>query len=83
VKTIKEVYCTQCGKRQVTDVADLLKARLFWRVCEFCRRYGLTIVTRQKATFREYLEAFYNTMGFRVAHTEALLKDLLKDREPL
>ncbi len=83
MKTIKEVFCTKCGKKQVTDVADLLKNELFWRVCEFCRRYGLTIITRQKATFREYLEAFYNTLGFRVVQSEAALKDLFKERPPL
>ncbi len=83
MKIIREVYCTKCGKKQMTDVADLLKNELFWRVCEFCRHYGLTIITRQKATLREYLEAFYNTLGFRVVQTEAVLKDLLKERKPL
>jgi predicted RNA methylase len=83
MKTIKEVYCTKCGKKQVRDVADLLKNDLFWRVCEFCGNYGLTIVTRHKATFREYMEAFYNTLGFQVVQTEAFLKDLLKDCKPL
>jgi len=80
MKTIREVICTKCGKKQVTDVADLLTNELFWRVCEFCRRYGLTIITRQKASFREYLEAFYNTMGFRLVQSEVALKDFFKDR---
>jgi len=83
MKTIREVYCTKCRKKQVTDVADLLRNDLFWRVCEFCGNYGLTMVTRRKATLREYMEAFYNTLGFRVVQGEAFLKDLLKDREPL
>jgi hypothetical protein len=32
---------------------------------------------------KEWMEAFYNTMGFRVVQVEALLKDLLKDRSHL
>lgn len=83
MKIIKEIYCTKCRKKQVTDVADLIEKDLFWSVCEFCHRYGLTIVTRHKATFQEYLEAFFYTLGFRVVQTEAFLKDLLKDRKPL
>jgi hypothetical protein len=83
MKIIKEIYCTKCRKKQVTDVADLIEKNLFWSVCEFCHRYGLTIVTRHKATFPEYLEAFFYTLGFRVVQTEAFLKDLLKDRKPL
>ena len=77
---MREVLCTKCGKRQVHDVADLLRSDLFWRVCEFCHNYGLKSVTRRKATFREYLEAFYNTLGVRVVQTEAFIKDLLKDK---
>jgi len=80
MKTIREVFCTKCGKKQVTDVADLLKNEIFWRVCEFCRRYGLTVITRQKASFREYLEAFYGAFGFRVVQTEAVLNEIFKDR---
>ena len=83
MKIIREIYCTKCRKKQVTDAADLIEKDLFWSVCEFCGRYGLTIVTRHKATFREYLEAFFYTLGFRVVQTEAFLKDLLKDRKPL
>jgi len=83
MKIIREIFCTKCGKRQVTDVKDLLKGDLFWRVCEFCKSYGLKIVTRRKATFREYIEAFYNTLGFRVHQTEAFIKDLLKDKTSL
>ncbi len=83
MKVIKEIICTQCGKKQVTDARHLLKSDLFWRVCEFCKRYGLTIVARRKATFREYMEALYNTLGFRVYVTEAFIKDLLKDKPSL
>jgi len=83
MKIIREVFCTKCGKRQVTDVKDLLKSDLFWRVCEFCNSYGLEIVTRKKATFREYVEAFYYTLGFRVHQTEAFIKDLLKNKNSL
>jgi len=80
MKTIREVFCAHCGKKQVTDVEDLLKNDLFWRVCEFCKSYGLKVLIRKKATFREYMEALYNTLGFRVALTEAFIKDLLKDK---
>lgn len=83
MKIIREIYCAKCRKKQVTDAADLIEKDLFWSVCEFCGRYGLTIVTRHKATFPEYLEAFFYTLGFRVVQTEAFLKDLLKDRKPL
>ena len=80
MKIIREVICTRCGKKQVSEVKELLESNLFWRVCEFCKSYGLKVMVRKKATFREYMEAFYNTLGFRVALTEALLKHLLKDR---
>lgn len=80
MKIIREVICSRCGKKQVTDVKELLESDLFWRVCEFCRSYGLKVLVRKRATFREYMEAFYNTLGFRVALTEALIKDLRKDR---
>lgn len=80
MRTIREVICTRCGKKQVTEVKELLESDLFWRVCEFCQSYGLKVRVRKKATFREYMEAFYNTVGLRVALTEALIKDLLKDR---
>ena len=83
MKIIREIFCTKCGKRQVTDVKDLLKGDLFWRVCEFCKSYGLKMVTRRKVTFREYVEALYNTLGFRVHQTEAFIKDLLKDKTSL
>ncbi len=78
MKIIREIYCTKCGKKQVTDVENLIGKDLFWNVCEFCRQYGLTVVSRHKASFREYLEAFFYATGFRVAQTEAFLKDLLK-----
>jgi hypothetical protein len=32
---------------------------------------------------REWMEAFYNTMGFRVEQIEAFLKELLKGRSRL
>jgi hypothetical protein len=83
MKIIREVICTKCGKKQVTEVKDLLKDDLFWRVCEFCRSYGLKMIIRRKATFREYVEAFYNTLGVRVQQTEAFIKDLLKDKTSL
>jgi len=80
MRIIREVFCTKCGKKQVSDVKDLLNSDLFWRVCEFCRGYGLEIRVRRKASFREYLEAFYHTTGFRVQQVEAFLKDLLKNK---
>ena len=83
MKVIREVFCTKCGKKQVTEVKDLLKDDLFWRVCEFCRSYGLKMIIRRKATFREYVEGFYNTLGVRVQQTEAFIKDLLKDKTSL
>ncbi len=83
MKTIREIYCTKCGKKQTKNIAELLKADLFWSLCEFCERYGLTVVTRRKATLREYVEALFFTYGFGVAQTEASLKNLLKDRNPL
>ena len=83
MKIIREVICSKCGKKQVTEVKELLKDDLFWRVCEFCRSYGLKMIIRRKATFREYVEAFYNTLGVRVQQTEAFIKDLLKDKTSL
>ena len=83
MKVIREVICSKCRKKQVNDIEDLLHSDLFWRVCEFCNQYGLKIAIRQKLTMKEWMEAFYNTMGFRVVQVEALLKDLLKDRPHL
>ena len=83
MKTIREVFCTKCGRKQVTDVKDLLTNDLFWRVCEFCNSYGLKVIVRRKASFREYVEALYNTLGVRVHQTEAFIKDLLKDKTSL
>jgi len=80
MKVIREVICSKCGKKQVRDKEELLESDLFWRVCEFCNRYGLTIITRHKVTIRDWMEIFYNTLGFRVVQVEAFLKDLLKDR---
>ncbi len=83
MKIIRDLVCTKCGKIQVRGREDLLKGDvdLFWRVCEFCNQYGLEIVTRHKLTVRDWMEIFYNTLGFRVAQTEAFLKDLLKNRD--
>jgi hypothetical protein len=81
MKIIREVICTRCGKKQVSEVKELLESDLFWRVCEFCKSYGLKVRVRKKATFREYMEAFYNTVGFRVALTEAFIKDLMKNKD--
>jgi len=83
MRIIREVVCTRCGKKQVTEVKELLESDLFWRVCEFCNSYGLKTIVRRKATFREYLEALYNTLGVRVHQTEAFIKDLLKDKTSL
>jgi hypothetical protein len=83
MKIVREVICTRCGKKQVTEVKELLEGDLFWRVCEFCKSYGLKVMVRKKPTFREYMEAFYNTLGFRVALMEAFIKDLLKDKDSL
>ncbi len=80
MKIIREVVCTKCRRKQVRGKEELLKSDLFWRVCEFCNQYGLEIVTRHKLTFRDWMEIFYNTLGLRVAQTEAFLKDLLKNR---
>ena len=82
MKIIREVFCTKCGKKQVTEVTELLNSDLFWRVCEFCKGYGLEVRARRKATFREYMEIFYHTLGFRVHQTEVFIKDLLKDKTP-
>jgi len=70
-------------KKQTKDIEELLKSDLFWRVCEFCNQYGLQVSIRHKLTLKEWMEAFYNTMGFKVAQVEAFLKDLLKDRPRL
>ena len=83
MKTIREIYCTKCGKKQTKNIEELLQADLFWTPCKLCGRYGLTVVTRRKATLREYIEALFFTYGFGVVQTEASLKDLLKDRNPL
>ncbi len=71
---MRRVVCTKCGKKQVTDVPELLAANLFWRTCEFCGRYGLEVMITQKLSLREWMEAFYCTMGLRVMEVEAFLK---------
>lgn len=80
MKVVREVICSKCGKKQVGDREELLKSDLFWRVCEFCNQYGLTLVTKHKLTLRDWMETFYNTLGFRVAQVETFLKDISKDR---
>ncbi len=80
MKVIKEVICSKCMKIQKNDIEDLLRNDLFWRVCEFCHQYGLEVRVRHKLTLKEWMEVFYNTLGFRVVQIEAFIKDLLKDR---
>ncbi len=74
MKVIQEVFCSKCGKKQITAVGDLLRDNLFWRTCEFCQRFGLKVITKRKWTLREWMEALYNTMGLRVLEIEAFLK---------
>ncbi len=80
MKVIREVICSKCLKKQKKDIDDLLQNDLFWRVCEFCHQYGLKVTVRHKLTLKEWMEVFYNTLGFRVVQVEAFLKDLLKNR---
>lgn len=66
MKIIQEVFCSKCGKRQITDRQELLRANLFWRPCEFCNRYGLYRITRHRLTsIREWLMALYQAMDSR------------------
>ncbi len=83
MKIIREVICSKCGKKQTKDIRELHQADLFWRVCEVCHRYGLVVVTKHKLTIPEWMQALYNTLGFRVVQIEAFLKDILKDRPRL
>ena len=83
MKVIREVICSNCRKKQIKDVEELLRGDLFWRTCEFCDRYGLVLVTRRKLTIQEWIEALFYTIGFRVTETEASLKRLLKNHPPL
>jgi hypothetical protein len=80
MKVIREIVCSKCGKKQTKNMGELLQADLFWRVCEFCHQYGLTLVTKHKLTVREWMLAFFNTLGFRVVQIETFLKDISKDR---
>jgi hypothetical protein len=60
---IKEVVCSKCGRKQVEDLEELLKANLFWRPCEFCHRYGLYRRVRQKMnSLSDWLSALYHSM---------------------
>jgi len=60
---IKEVVCSKCGKKQIRDLEDLLKANLFWRTCEFCHQYGLYRTIRQKVTsVSDWLATLYKAM---------------------
>lgn len=74
MKIIKDVICTQCQNKQVSDLPELLQERLFWRTCEFCRRYGLKVIVKKKFTIREWMEAVYATMGLPIMEMEAFLK---------
>jgi len=66
MKVFCEVHCSKCGKKQITDVQELWKENLFWRICEFCNRYGLYRVTRYKLTsVAEWLMALYQAMDFQ------------------
>jgi len=78
MKVIREVVCSKCGKKQVNHLDDLLKSDLFWEVCEFCKRHGLKARTRYRLTPRDWMEALYNTIGFRVVQVESLLKEMLR-----
>lgn len=80
MKVIKEVFCTKCGKKQKNNVEEILKGNLFWQVCEFCGRYGLKVEDKVKMSITEWLEGFYNTLGFGLGQNESRLKDLLKGR---
>ncbi len=73
MKIIRDVVCTKCGKKQVREREELLEGDLFWRLCESCRQYGLKAVTRYKLGLRDWMEILYNTLGLRVAQTEAFL----------
>ena len=79
MKVIREIVCSKCGKKQTKEIRELLRIDLFWRVCEVCNQYGLVVVTKYKLTIREWMQALYNTLGFRVIQIEAFLKDILKD----
>lgn len=80
MKVIKEVICSKCGKKQINNIEELLTSDLFWQLCEFCHQYGLKIDTKVKLSIKEWMEGFYNTLGWGVAQNEARLKDILKGR---
>jgi hypothetical protein len=80
MKVIKEVICSKCGKKQKNNIEEILKSDLFWQVCEFCGRYGLKVENKVKMSITEWLESFYNTLGFGLRQNESRLKDLLKGR---
>lgn len=74
MKIVKSVICSQCGKKQVSGLPDLLQDDLFWRTCEFCRRFGLKLVVTRRLTLREWMEALYWTIGFQIMAFESFLK---------
>lgn len=77
----KEVICSQCGRKQVTDVDELWGENLFWRTCEFCQRYGLYRSVRQKLhSVRDWLTAIYQCMNFSPVEKSFFPP---KDAEPL
>lgn len=80
MKVIKEIICTKCGKKQKNNIEEILKGDLFWQVCECCGRYGLTVENKVKMSIAEWLESFYNTLGFGLRQNESCLKDLIKRR---
>jgi hypothetical protein len=65
MKVVKEVICSQCGRKQETHAEELWGENLFWRTCEFCKRYGLYRSVRQKLTsVRDWLNVIYQSMDF-------------------
>ncbi len=60
MKIIREIKCPHCGKNQMTDAEALWEENLFWRPCEFCKRYGLYRTLRKKLTsIREWMLALF------------------------
>jgi len=60
---VKEVLCSQCGRKQTKNLEDLLKENLFWRTCQFCNRYGLyRIIRTRRTSLSDWLTALYQSM---------------------
>ncbi len=65
MRVIEEIYCSKCGKKQHTAVAEPFPQDLFWRTCEYCHRYGLYKVIRRRLTsVREWMLALYQSLDF-------------------